>query len=117
MKFLENTFLLTFKNFHIIYYYSFRAKPFPFDNETDFQTAKDNYLCPYWLALGLFRATEDPASRYDPSVNTLNKTLVILKHPKDTPTTHFQKVIAEVKLMDINKQVLRRKILRLCINR
>ena len=110
MKFLENTFLLTFKNFHIIYYYSFRAKPFPFDNETDFQTAKDNYLCPYWLALGLFRATEDPASRYDPSVNTLNKTLVILKHPKDTPTTHFQKVIAEVKLMDINKQVLRRKM-------
>eukprot|EP00943_MAST-04B_sp_MAST-4B-sp1_P009186 g9186.t1 len=87
---------------------SLGAKPFPFDDETDYESAKNNYLCPYWLALGLFRATEDPSLRYNKSINKLNTTVVILKHPNDSPTTHFQKVYADVKLDDINKQSLKR---------
>jgi ankyrin repeat protein len=87
---------------------SLGAKPFPFDNETDYESAKNNYLCPYWLALGLFRATEDPSLRYQKTINKLNPTVVILKHPNDSPTTHFQKVYTDVKLDDISKQSLKR---------
>ena len=75
-----------------------------------YEVAKNDYLCPYWLATGLYRATEDPAQRYDESINALQKKLVILKHPNDLPTTHFQKVLTDIKLTDITKQKVKREL-------